>query len=301
MGKLKIGILGYGNLGRAIEKIASENEKFELVGIFSRRNLPEVKSVDDLLDYVGKIDVLFLCGGSATDLEKQAEKFGKYFCCVDCYDNHSHLKNFIKKMEKMAKENKKVYITAFGWDPGLFSLARGLFATLGENPKTFWGPGLSQGHTNAIKMVKGVKDGLQFTIPDLKILKQIRKGKDFEQSSDFHLRKCFVVAEKKDRARIEKDIKGMPDYFLGYKTKVEFVSNQKLEKLKLFAHGGCVLTTGEKFFFGLKTESNPKLTAKIALMYAFAVRNLFEMKKYGCYTIFDIPLSMVVKDKLRWL
>ena len=299
--KISVGIVGYGNLGKAVEQIVNNDPRFELAGIFSRRNLPNIKSIDDILNYKDKIDVLFLCGGSATDLEGQARMLGKHFCLVDCYDNHNKLESYIKKMDEIAKENETVYLSALGWDPGLFSLARGFFASFGETPKTFWGPGLSQGHSQAIRSLDGVLDGVQFTIPNESAIEKIKNGEDLPQSKDFHIRKCFVVAERGKERQIEEQIQNMPDYFLGYKTEVEFVNQQKLNEIKNFAHGGMVITNGGELCFSLKTKSNPMLTARIATTYATVVKKLLETEAFGSYTIFDIPPSLFLEDKFRWL
>lgn len=294
--KIRVGIVGYGNLGKAIEKEAKERDQFDLVGIFSKRNVEGTIPVDMVEDYKDKIDLLFLCGGSQNELEKQAFRFIKNFNIVESYDNHNRLKDFHMQLGKEAKQSGKIALCSFGWDPGLFSLMRGLFDAVGYKPYTFWGKGLSQGHTQAIKNISGVEDAVQFTVPNSEIVKQICDGKDVEISKDFHRRECFVVCKKDQRERIEHEIVTMPDYFDGYKTSVKFVTQNQLEKIKNFAHQGRVIAKNRTMEFSLKLPSNPEFTAKVAVCFARAFKHLQRDKNAGVFTIFDLPFSYIIGE-----
>ena len=294
---MKVGIVGYGNLGKAIEEEIKDHSEFELVAIFSRRRLQNTESFSRINDYVGKIETLFVCVGSKTDLEQTSLKLIKNFNIVETFDNHAKIPEYHKKMVKIAEKHLKFAICSVGWDPGLFSLMRGLIGALGYSPYTFWGKGVSQGHTQAIKNLPGVIDGIEFTLPNKKALKQIKRGINVTGNS-FHIRLCYVVADFKDQNRIRNQIVNMPDYFLGYKTIVKFVSQAKLNRLKTFKHRGEVLTCGNIINFSLNLPSNPKFTAKIAVTYAKSIKNL---SKPGVYSIFDIPLSYIIDDKFKFL
>lgn len=293
--KTKVAIVGYGNLGKAIYNNITQSDEFELVGIFSRRQLPNVLHISKLSEYKDKIDLIFLCMGSKTDLEQYGEKLIKDFNIVDSYDNHNKLKTYIKKVDAIAKQNNKTYICSVGWDPGLFSYMRCLIYCLGLTPHTFWGKGLSQGHTQAIKNIKGVKDGLQFTIPNAVALNNIKTGK--QNKLPLHNRVCYVVANKQDMARIKNEIVTMPDYFFGYDTKVHFVSQEKLNSLKNYSHKGCVLSTGNIINFSLSLSSNPDFNASIMIAYSRAIKYISQHGKYGAYTILDIPAKYILRDK----
>lgn len=300
--KIKAGIVGYGNLGKAIEKKIKERDEYELVAIFSKRNLSNTVDYEEIEKYKDKIDVLFLCGGSQNELEKQGLRLIENFNIVDSYDNHTKLRGYINKIDTIAKKNKRVALCSFGWDPGLFSYMRGLFDILGFTPYTFWGKGLSQGHTQAIKNIKGVVDAIQFTIPNSQVEKRIKQGEEINYSKSFHNRFCYVVAKPCDRERIKKEIVSMPDYFEGYQTKVYFVSQKRLDQLKNFAHRGEVITQKNIMNFSLNLPSNPEFTANVNLSYALAIVNLLNDKQYGAYTIMDLPLSRVIKkDKFEYL
>lgn len=300
--KINVGIVGFGNLGKALATTLKENSSFNLVQIFSKRKLPGLDHVSNIKLYKNKIDLLFLCGGSKDELELQAQKYINDFSIMESYDNHSKLKSHITKLDASAKESNKIALCSFGWDPGLFSFARGLFDSLGCTPFTFWGKGLSQGHTQAIKNIKGVIDGLQFTIPNKKFFSQINRNKITHQSKAFHIRKCYIVCDKKDRQKIKQEIITMPDYFEGYKTYVKFISSRGLEKIKNFAHQGIVTTPRRVFEFRLKTKSNPMLTAKIMCTFARAYTKLIAEKSWGAFTIYDIPFnSILLKDKFDYL
>lgn len=300
--KIRVGIVGYGNLGKAVERQLLKNDMFELVGIFSKRSLPNTISYDQIEEYKDNIDLLFLCGGSQNELEKQGIRLIENFNIVESYDNHARLKSYISKIDRLAKKNKKVALCSFGWDPGLFSFMRGLFDSIGFKPYTFWGKGLSQGHTQAIKNIDGVIDGLQFTIPNDKIKTKIRSGQEFMQSKAFHKRLCYVVAKSCEKERIKREIITMPDYFDGYETRVNFVSQKKLDALRSFAHRGEVMTQSNIMNFSLSLPSNPYFTAAVNVAYSLAIKKLLFSKKYGAYTIFDLPLSSILKkDKFEYL
>ena len=300
--KIKVGIVGYGNLGKAIEKKVNQSENFELVAIFSKRKLSNTIDYRDIEEYKNKIDILFLCGGSQNELEDQGKKLIENFNIVDSYDNHTRLKRYIFDIDSLAKKNKKVALCSFGWDPGLFSMMRALFDSLGFAPYTFWGKGLSQGHTQAIKNIEGVIDAVQFTLPNKQIEKRIKQGEDVKRDKSFHKRLCYVVARNKEQERIKKQIITMPDYFDGYETLVHFVSQEKLDTIKSFAHKGEVITQNNTMSFSLNLLSNPEFTATVATTFAGAIYRLSKEKKYGAYTILDLPINRILKkDKFEYL
>lgn len=293
--KIRAGVVGIGNLGAEVAKILECSPNFELVAKFSKRNLQETISYERIEEYKNKIDMLFVCGGSQNELEGQAKTLIKNFNLIESYDNHPRLESYIKNLNTLAKEHKKTALCSIGWDPGLFSLMRGLFDSLGYVPYSFWGKGLSQGHTQAIKNIKGVKDAVQFTIPNVDILNRIKNGEHFEVSKSFHRRECFVVCKKWHEKRVEKEIKTMPDYFEGYDVIVNFVSQAELDKIKSFSHCGEVLTENNVLNFSLNLKSNPAFTARVLTTFASALMELVQEKKYGAFSIFDIPMKYILK------
>jgi len=299
--KLKVAILGYGNLGRALKQKLEASPDFELVGVFSNRIIPDTIHVSKIYDYKDKIDLLFICSGSKTNLENDGRNYIRDFNIIESYDNHNRLRQYIKEIDMLAKKHNKISLCSFGWDPGLFSYMRTLISCLGLTSYTFWGKGLSQGHTQAIKNIEGVVDGLQFTVPSKIALNEIKNGNEKIDQKSMHERHCYIVANKEDRAQIKQKIISMPDYFLGYKTIVNFISQERLDKLKNFAHKGTVLSSGNTVNFSLTLKSNPDFTASVLVAYARAVFKLTETKKYGAYTILDIPISYLVKDKFEFL
>lgn len=299
--KLKVAILGYGNLGRALKQKLEASPDFELVGVFSNRIIPGTIHISKIYDYKDKIDLLFICSGSKTNLESDGRNYIRDFNIIESYDNHNRLRQYIKEIDMLAKKHNKISLCSFGWDPGLFSYMRTLLSSLGLTPYTFWGKGLSQGHTQAIKNIEGVVDGLQFTVPSKIALNEIKNGNEKIDQKSMHERHCYIVANKQDKAQIKEKIISMPDYFLGYKTIVNFVSQERLDKLKNFAHKGTVLSSGNTVNFSLTLASNPDFTASVLVAYAKAVIKLTETKKYGAYTILDIPLSYLVNDKFEFL
>lgn len=295
--KIPVGVVGYGNLGRSVVENLQNDTTFQLEAVFSRRDLPIATSYSDILKFKDKIELLFVCGGSQNELEEQTNFLIKHFNLIESYDNHNRLKSHIQDLDLAAKGHQKIALCSFGWDPGLFSLMRGLFDSLGQNPYSFWGKGLSQGHTQAIKNIDGVIDGLQFTLPNKDIIARIKNGESVKVSKEFHKRLCYVVCSKEKRAEIEHKIKSMPDYFLGYETEVKFVSQESLDKLKSFAHKGQVLTSNNTMNFSLNLPSNPKFTANVMTTFARAYPKLKEEKKFGAHDIFDIPMKYVLKEE----
>ena len=308
MEKIRIGIVGYGNLGRGVQYAAAQNEDTEVVAVFTRRDPAAVKTVlpvkvekmDAMADYVGKIDVMILCGGSATDLPKQSAEVVRLFDTVDSFDTHAHIPEYFDRLDAAAKEAGHVGAMSIGWDPGLFSLARIYFGSALSQGKTytFWGKGVSQGHSDAIRRVPGVKDARQYTVPVEEALRRVRSGEEPALTTrEKHTRECYVVAEEgADLARIERDIKTMPDYFADYDTTVHFISEEELQRDHAgIPHGGFVLrsgrsATGSRFLmeFSLKLDSNPEFTSSVLVAYARAVYRLHKEGKTGAVTAFDV-------------
>ena len=322
MNKIRIGIVGYGNLGRGVQYAAEQNEDLEVVAVFTRRDpatvepiLPvKVERMDALSDYVGKIDVMILCGGSATDLPRQSVEVVRLFNTVDSFDTHAHIPEYYDRLSAAAKEAGHVGAMSIGWDPGLFSLARIYFdSALAEGSTyTFWGKGVSQGHSDAIRRVHGVKDARQYTVPVEEALRRVRAGEEPELTTrEKHTRECYVVAEESaDLARIEHDIKTMPDYFADYDTTVHFISEEELLRDHAgIPHGGFVLRSGKsaagnRFLmeFSLKLDSNPEFTSSVLVAYARAVGRLANEGKAGAFTAFDIApkyLSPLSEEEQR--
>jgi len=322
---MKIGILGYGNLGRGVECAVKDNPDMELVAVFTRRNPSTVKiqtpnvpvlNVADAKDWVGKIDVMILCGGSATDLPTQTPEFAEMFNVIDSFDTHAKIPEHFAKVDAAAKKSGHVAIISVGWDPGLFSLAR-VYANAilpDGNDYTFWGRGVSQGHSDAIRRVKGVKNAKQYTVPIDSALDAVRSGKNPELTTrQKHLRECYVVLEDgADAAEVEQAIKTMPNYFADYDTTVNFISEEELlTKHAGLAHGGFVIRSGKTGMtkehnhiieFNLKLDSNPEFTTSVLVAYARAAFRLNQEGNNGCKTVFDIApayLSAQSGEELR--
>ena len=321
---IRIGILGYGNLSKGVESAILQNNDMELVAIFTRRNPESIKSVskvpvfgvDELENYKDEIDVLVLGGGSATDLPKQTPKYVKYFNVVDSFDTHARIPEHFENVDKAAKESGKVGIISVGWDPGMFSLLRMISASVlpeGEN-YTFWGKGVSQGHSDAIRRIKGVKEARQYTIPVEAAVNRVRNGENPILSvRDKHIRECFVVAfEGADKAAIEREIINMPNYFSDYNTTVHFISEEEMEREHTgLPHGGFVLRSGVTGFnkenkhiveYSLKLDSNPEFTGSVITAYIRAAYKLYNEGISGCKTVFDIApsyLSALSDEELR--
>ena len=319
---MRVGILGYGNLGKGVEFAIKQNQDMELVVVFTRRNPSELKinsnakvvSIDEIEQWKEKIDVLILCGGSATDLPLQTPKFAKLFNVVDSYDNHKLIPIHFENVDKAAKEGNNLALISAGWDPGLFSLNR-LYANamLPEGKDyTFWGKGISQGHSDAIRRIEGVKNAKQYTIPVEDALESVRNVENPTFTArQMHKRECFVVVEEgADKTKIENEIKTMPNYFEPYDTVVHFISEKELnEKHGGIPHGGFVIRTGKTagdknhiIEYSLKLESNPEFTSSVLVAYARAIYRLSKEGCVGCKTVFDIApkyLSPKSDEELR--
>jgi len=307
--KIRLGIVGYGNLGKGALKAIKQSPDMELVAVFTRRdpetlemNEPGVKAVhiDDAINYQNDIDVMLLCGGSATDLPEQTPEFAKMFNTVDSYDTHAKIPEYYQSVNEVAANHEKTSIISVGWDPGLFSINRVIADAIlpnGEN-YTFWGEGLSQGHSDAVRRVDGVKNGVQYTIPSEDAMERVRKGENPELStSEKHRRVCYVVAEEgADKAKIENEIKTMPNYFADYDTEVNFITEEELKRDHSKAkHGGFVIRGGETgdnnkqiYEFSLKLDSNPEFTSSVLVAYARAAHKLSQEKQYGAKTVYDV-------------
>ena len=322
---MKIGILGYGNLGRGVECAVKENPDTELVAVFTRRDPSTVKiqtpdvpvvNVADAKNWVDKIDVMILCGGSATDLPTQTPEFAQMFNVVDSFDTHAKIPEHFAKVDAAAKNSNHVAIISVGWDPGLFSLARAYANAILPDGKdyTFWGRGVSQGHSDAIRRIKGVKNAKQYTVPIDAALDAVRDGKNPELTTrQKHLRECYVVLEDgADASEVETAIKTMPNYFADYDTTVNFISEDELlTKHAGLAHGGFVIRSGKTGIskehnhiieFSLKLDSNPEFTTSVLVAYARAAYRLNREGNNGCKTVFDIApayLSAQSGDELR--
>ncbi len=313
MSKTRIGIIGYGNIGRGVEAAVKQNSDIELVAIFTRRppetlqtNSPaKVIMISDAERYTDSIDVMLLCGGSATDLPEQGPQFARMFNTVDTFDTHARIPEYFDKVNASALAGGKTGIISVGWDPGLFSMLRMISGAI--LPKgmdyTFWGKGVSQGHSDAIRRVPGVKNGIQYTVPFKTAIERVRTGSNPELSTrEKHFRECYVVAEEDaDKTRIEAEIKNMPNYFADYNTTVNFITEEDLKKNhSKMPHGGFVFRsgfTGESkannhiIEFSLKLDSNPEFTSNVLLAYARAAHRMNREGLTGGKTVFDVPLS----------
>ncbi|MCM1192249.1 MAG: diaminopimelate dehydrogenase [Butyrivibrio sp.] len=321
---IKIAIMGYGNLGRGVECAVRQNEDMELTGVFTRRDPETVKTVsgvpvyhvDRLMEKKEEIDVLVICGGSATDLPRQTAEYAGSFNVIDSFDTHAKIPEHFAKVDRAAKEGGKVAMISVGWDPGMFSLNR-LYANaiLREGSDyTFWGKGVSQGHSDAIRRIPGVKDARQYTIPVESALAAVRNCENPELTTrQKHTRECFVVAEEgADRAGIEEEIKTMPNYFAEYDTTVNFITEEELQRDHAgIPHGGFVLRTGKTgvngehnhvIEYSLKLDSNPEFTACVLAAYARAAYRMSKEGMTGCKTVFDVApayLSPMTAEEMR--
>lgn len=309
---VRLGIIGYGNLGRGVELAASKADDMELVAVFTRRDPATVKlhtegipvlKIDEVADWKDKIDVMILCGGSATDLPTQTPEFAKMFNVVDSFDTHARIPEHFENVDRSAKDAGKVAVISCGWDPGLFSLARvyGNAILPDGNDYTFWGKGVSQGHSDACRRVEGVLDARQYTIPIQSALDAVRSGANPELTTrQKHTREVFVVAEEgADKAKIEETIKNMPNYFSDYDTTVHFISAEEMKANHSgLAHGGFVFRTGKTGWEGehkhvieyrLTLDSNPEFTTSVLVAVARAAYRMSSEGQKGCKTILDIP------------
>lgn len=311
--EIRIGIMGYGNLGRGVEAAIQRQNGMTLVAIFSRRGAQGVSPidssvrvlhVDEALAYRDEIDVMILCGGSATDLPIQTPEYSKHFNTIDSFDNHSQIPHHFEQVDNAAQKSGKLSIISVGWDPGLFSLNRVLAeAVLPEGATyTFWGKGLSQGHSDAIRRIDGVKNGVQYTIPSEAAINQVRQGQQPDlTTSDKHTRECYIVLEEDaDATEIENTIKTMPGYFADYETTVHFISEDELSlNHNTMPHGGMVIRSGhtgnehhpQVYEFNLTLGSNPEYTASVLVAYARAAFRLNQRGEKGARTILDITMS----------
>ena len=316
---MKIAIYGYGNLGRGVECAVKYHTDCELVGVFTRRAPETVKTVsgipvfsaDSILDFKDKIDVLILCGGSATDLPEMTPALAKHFNVVDSFDTHAKIPDHFENVDRSAKEANRTALISAGWDPGLFSILRTYSSAVLPNGKdyTFWGRGVSQGHSDAIRRIEGVLDARQYTVPVDEAMVAVRAGENPELTTrEKHKRECYVVAaDGADKARIENEIKTMPNYFADYDTTVTFVTMDELKRdHKGLPHGGSVIRSGATGFdgenkhtveFSLKLDSNPEFTASVLVAYARAVYKMYSRGVYGCKTVLDIcPADLSAMD-----
>ncbi len=308
---IRVGIYGYGNLGKGVELALRQNSDMQTVGVFTRRDPKSVKTVTGLPVYAAEqaknmceeIDVMILCGGSATDLPEQTPYLAQYFNVVDSFDTHARIPEHVANVDEATRASQKTALVSAGWDPGMFSLARLYAGSILTNGKsyTFWGKGVSQGHSDAIRRIDGVLDAKQYTIPVESALNAVRNGEMPELATDQkHVRECFVVAaEDADKARIEREIKTMPNYFAEYHTTVHFVSQTELnEKHSGLPHGGRVIHSGSTGLNGehkhvveysLKLDSNPEFTASVLVACARAVYRMNREGNFGCKTLLDVP------------
>lgn len=316
MNRTRIGIVGYGNLGKGAEAAISQAADMELIAVFSRRQLDHAlyQPLAEIGEWRGKLDVLILCGGSATDLPEQGPELAAQFNVVDSYDNHSRIPEYFGQVDAAASAAGTMAVISTGWDPGLFSISRVLAESIlpQGSTYTFWGRGVSQGHSDAIRRVAGVRDARQYTIPSEAALQRVRDAENPElMTREKHARECFVVAENAaDQDRIRKEIVEMPSYFADYDTTVHFISQEVLDRdHDKLPHGGFVLRSGETgagnrhvVEFGLKLDSNPEFTASVLVAYARAVARLHARGETGARTVFDIPIGLLSPksaDELR--
>ena len=324
MDKIRIGIVGYGNIGRGVEQSIKRNDDMELKAVFTRRDPAsvkiqtegaEVKHFDDMEAMKDDIDVMILCGGSATDLPVIGPKVAASFNTIDSFDTHAKIPEYFADVDEAAKEGKNVSIISVGWDPGMFSLNR-LYAEsilVQGSTYTFWGKGVSQGHSDAIRRIEGVKNGIQYTVPIEAAVDQVRSGSEPELTTrQKHLRECYVVAEEgADKAAIEEAIKTMPNYFDEYDTTVTFITEEELKaNHSKMPHGGFVIRTGETgcegnkhvIEYSLKLDSNPEFTGSVLVAYARAAHRLSKKGESGARSVFDIApamLSQMTPEELR--
>lgn len=321
--QIKMAIAGYGNLGRGVEISISKNPDMKLVGVFSRRDPKSVNtffedtkvfSIDNILEHKDEIDVLILCGGSKDDLPIQGPEFSKNFNIVDSFDNHAKIPEYFASVDKPSLENKKVALISIGWDPGMFSINRlygEVLLPIGET-YTFWGKGLSQGHSDAIRRVEGVQAGVQYTIPSVDAIEKVRSGVQPTLSTkEKHVRECYVVLKDgADAKKVENEIKTMPNYFEPYDTSVNFISQEELDKNhNKMPHGGFVIRSGNSsdenkqvIEYSLTLDSNPEFTASVLVAYARATYRLSQKGDFGAKSALDIApglLSIKSAEQLR--
>lgn len=312
---IRVGIVGYGNIGRGVELAIERNEDMQLVAVVTRRNPSDVKTfsdnvekvhMDDILSLKDKVDVMILCGGSATDLPVMGPEIAKHFNTIDSFDTHAKIPEYYANVDAAAKEGNTVGIISVGWDPGMFSLNR-IYAEailVQGSTYTFWGKGVSQGHSDAIRRVPGVKNAIQYTVPIEAAVEEVRSGSEPQLTTrQKHLRECYVVAEEgADLVAIEEAIKTMPNYFADYDTTVTFITEEELKaNHSKMPHGGFVIRTGETgrdgnkhvIEYGLKLDSNPEFTSSVLVAYARAAYRLAQKGDFGAKSVFDIAPALL--------
>ncbi|MBQ7761462.1 MAG: diaminopimelate dehydrogenase [Clostridia bacterium] len=322
---IRIGIFGYGNLGRGVECAIAQNPDMELVAVFTRRDPSSVKLIneavpvyhaDEVLSFKGKIDVMILCGGSAKDLPVQTPYLAEHFNVIDSFDTHAKIPEHFENVDRVSKKAGTVGMISVGWDPGMFSLNRLMAGSILVDgcDYTFWGKGVSQGHSDAIRRIEGVLDAKQYTIPVEDALERVRRGENPTLSTrEKHTRECFVVAkEGADLQKIENEIKTMPNYFADYDTTVHFITKEELDRYHGgIPHGGVVIRSGKTgkdrenthiIEYKLRLDSNPEFTASVIVAYARATYRMSKEGQGGCKTVFDVPpayLSPLSGSELR--
>lgn len=307
--KIRVGIVGYGNLGKGAELAIHQQQDMELVAIFSRRDAKSVQPIDanipvihidEVKNYKDKIDVMLLCGGSAIDLPEQTPAIAKMFNTVDSFDTHANIPAYFESVDKVARKSEKVSIISVGWDPGLFSINRVMSEAILSDGETytFWGKGLSQGHSDAVRRVEGVAAGVQYTIPSKEAIERVRKGENPDLStSERHKRECYIVPEEGvDQEKLRETIQTMPNYFADFDTTVHFITKQELERdHAAMPHGGFVIRSGKTgaennqiIEFSLKLNSNPEFTSSVLVAYARAAYRLAKEGQTGAKTVYDV-------------
>jgi diaminopimelate dehydrogenase len=316
MEKIRAGIYGYGNIAKGVDKAIMKSSDISLVAVFTRRDPSSVRTIsgvkviaaDKVLEYKDKIDVMLLCGGSATDLPIQGPELAKHFNTVDTFDTHAKIPEYLEAVNEQAVSHKRTAVISVGWDPGLFSMMRSLFPAVLPDGVTnsFWGPGVSQGHSDAVRRVDGVTGAVQYTVPAENILNDARNGSEIEYTTkQKHRRICYVTAKNDaDKEKIAAEIKKMPNYFADYDTEVHFISEEELkDRHSRMPHGGHVFRNGrtgdgkDAMEFSIKFDSNPDFTASIMLAFARAAFRLHKENVFGAKTVIDIPLSYLSAKK----
>lgn len=312
MTNIRVAIVGYGNLGRSVEKLIAKQPDMDLVGIFSRRDTLDTKTpvfdVADVDKHADDVDVLFLCMGSATDIPEQAPKFAQFACTVDTYDNHRDVPRHRQVMNEAATAAGNVALVSTGWDPGMFSINRVYAAAVLAEPQqhTFWGPGLSQGHSDALRRIPGVQKAVQYTLPSEEALEKARRGEAGNLTGkQTHKRQCFVVADAADRERIENDIRTMPDYFVGYEVEVNFIDEATFDSEHTgMPHGGHVITTADTGGYNhtveyiLKLDRNPDFTASSQIAFGRAAHRMKQQGQSGAFTVLEVAPYLLSPENL---
>ena len=300
---LRVAIVGYGNLGKGVEKALLSRDDAKIVGVFSRRDPQSVNtlsspvySYDAIFDMKDEIDVCILCGGSFKDLPTQTPELAQYFNVVDSFDTHKNIENHQKNINKMIVDTTA--IVSVGWDPGLFSIQRLYFnAILGETSHTFWGPGVSQGHSDALRKIEGVIDAVQITVPNESAIHKALEGE--QALTNMHKRVCYVVTDRKDLDALTHEIQNLPNYFQGYETEVNYLSQtEMIERFPGMPHGGRVIASdgSSKMEFKLTLDSNPEFTAKVLVAYAYACYRMNKENMVGCYTVYDVAPRYLLEN-----